>query len=163
MSPSNRLNVQQKDSVYTTAAKKPIKVQLIACLAMLELLSVVCRKGSVHDFRILKESRVARELPETEKLADSGYQGISKLYANSSTPIKAYQSKPLTPEAKQFNRQLATQRVGIENVVRRCKIFRITKDIYRGKHRDYGKTWNVIAAIVNLRYCSTSCQTVQLF
>ena len=97
--------------------------------------------------------------PETEKLADSGYQGIAKQYANSSTPIKAYRSKPLTEEAKQFNRRLATRRVAIENIVRRCKIFRITKDIYRGKHRNYGKTWNVIAAIVNLRYSSTSCQT----
>ena len=132
---------------------------MIACLAMLEIVSVICRKGSVHDFRILKESRIAIS-PETEKLADSGYQGIAKLYANSSTPIKKCRSAPLTQEAKQFNRQLATQRVGIENVVRRCKIFRITKDIYRGKHCNYGKTWNVIATIVNLRYCSTSCQTV---
>ncbi len=106
---------------------------------MLELLSVVCRKGSVHDFRILKESRVAIS-PDTEKLADSGYQGIAKRYANSSTPIKAYQSKPLTREAKQFNRRLATQRVAIEHIVRRCKIFRITKDIYRGKLRLPPKT-----------------------
>ena len=57
----------------------------------------------------------------------------------------------LTQEAKQFNRRLATQRVGIEHIVRWCKIFRITKDIYRGKHRNYGKTWNMIAAIVNLK------------
>ena len=49
---------------------------------MLELLSVICRKGSVHDYRILKESRLAIS-PETEKLADSGYQGIAKRYANS--------------------------------------------------------------------------------
>ena len=63
---------------------------------MLELLSVICRKGSVHDYRILKESRVAIS-PETEKLADSGYQGISELYANSSTPIKKCRSVPLTP------------------------------------------------------------------
>ena len=45
-----------------------LKVQLIACLAMLELLSVICRKGSVHDYRILEESRLAIS-PETEKLA----------------------------------------------------------------------------------------------
>ena len=126
---------------------------------MLEIVSVICRKGSVHDYTILKESRPAIS-PETEKLADSGYQGIAKLYANSSTPIKEYRSKPLTREAKQFNRQLATRRIGIEHIVRWCKIFRITKDIYRGKHRNYGKTWNVIAAIVNLRHSSTRCQTV---
>ena len=47
----------------------------------------VCRKGSVHDYRILEESRLAIS-PDTEKLADSGYQGIATRYANSSTPIK---------------------------------------------------------------------------
>ena len=73
MPPSNPLNVQQKDNVSTTAVKKPhtLKVQLIACLAMLEILSVVCRKGSVHDYKILEDSRLAIS-PETEKLADSG-------------------------------------------------------------------------------------------
>ena len=126
---------------------------------MLEIVSVICRKGSVHDYKFLEESRLVIS-PETEKLADSAYQGITKLYANSSTPVKEYRSKPLTREAKQFNRRLATRRIGIEHIVRRCKIFRITKDIYRGKHRNYGKTWNVIAAIVNLRHSSTSCQTV---
>ncbi|MDE0299508.1 MAG: hypothetical protein OXN17_12820 [Candidatus Poribacteria bacterium] len=69
---------------------------------MLELLSVICRKGSVHDYRILKESRLAIS-PETEKLADGGYQGIAKLYANSSTPIKKCRNTPLTQEAKQFS------------------------------------------------------------
>ena len=127
---------------------------------MLEIVSVICRKGSVHDYKILEESRLAIS-PETEKLADSGYQGITQtVLLNSSTFIKEYRSKPLTREAKQFNRQLATRRIGIEHIVRWCKIFRITKDIYRGKHRNYGKTWNVIAAIVNLRHSSTSCQTV---
>ena len=61
---------------------------------MLEIVSVICRKGSVHDYKILEESRLAIS-PETEKLADKGYQGITKLYANSSTPIKEYRSKPL--------------------------------------------------------------------
>ena len=36
----------------------------------------------------------------------------------------------------------------------------VGKDIYQGKHCNYGKTWNVITAIVNLRYFSTSCQTM---
>ena len=73
-------------------------------------------KGSVHDYRILKESRLAIS-PETEKLADSGYQSIAKLYANSSTPIKKCWSTPLTQEPKQFNRRLARHRLSIEYIV----------------------------------------------
>ncbi|HEO65306.1 MAG TPA: IS5/IS1182 family transposase, partial [Spirochaetes bacterium] len=40
----------------------------------------------------------------------------------------------------------------IEHINRRCKIFRIVKETYRGKHKNYRKTWNVVAALVNLRY-----------
>ncbi|MDD2661053.1 MAG: hypothetical protein PHY54_15465 [Methylococcales bacterium] len=44
------------------------------------------------------------------------------------------------------------QRVFIEHINRRCKIFRIVKDVYRGKHKHYSLTWNLVAALVNLRY-----------
>ena len=47
---------------------------------------------------------------------------------------------------------LSKQRILVENVIRRCKIFRITKEIYRGKHKNYGRTWNLIAGLVNFRY-----------
>jgi hypothetical protein len=112
---------------------------------------VIARKGRVHDERILKESRVPIH-PQTEKLADRGYQGIETLYANSATPIKKTKNKPLNEAEKRFNQNLSKRRIVIEHVNRRCKIFRITKEIYRGKHKHYGKTWNVIAALVNLRY-----------
>ena len=62
----------KEQRAYSTAVKKPVKVQLIACLALLEIVSVICRKGSVHDYRILTESGLAISA-ETEKLADSGY------------------------------------------------------------------------------------------
>ena len=46
--------------------------------------------------RILSCQSNIGELREEEKLADSVYQGIAKLYAPSLTPIKEYRSKPLT-------------------------------------------------------------------
>ena len=39
-----------------------IKVQLVIYLATLEILSVVCHKGKVHDYRFFKESRLALHL-----------------------------------------------------------------------------------------------------
>lgn len=112
---------------------------------------MICRKGAIHDFRILKESRLALAL-DSDKLADAGYQGLDKLYENSQTPVKKTKNRPLTDEDKAYNRALAQKRIRIEHVNRRCKIFRITKETYRGKHKNYSKTWNVIAALVNLRY-----------
>lgn len=117
----------------------------------LQILSVICRKGAIHDFRILKESRLALAR-SIDKLGDTGYQGMGKLYENGQTPVKKTKNRPLTPEDKAYNRALAQKRIGIEHVIRRCKIFRITKETYRGKHKHYSKTWNVIAALVNLRY-----------
>ena len=114
-------------------------------------MALCCRKGSVHDFKILKESRLLLH-PHTIKLGDSGYQGIQKLFANAFTPIKKKKGQSLTDEEKQYNHELSQKRIVIEHVNRRCKIFRIVKETYRGKHKNYGKVWNIIAGLVNLRY-----------
>ncbi len=68
--------------------------------------------------------------PVVKKLADSGYQGILKLYANSTIPTKKKKNQELTDEEKRHNRELSKKRILIENVNRRCKIFRIAKDVY---------------------------------
>ena len=58
---------------------------------------------------------------------------------------------PLTNEQKPDNRQLAGERIMIEHRNRECKIFRICKEQYRGKHKNYEKTWKLVAAMVNLK------------
>jgi hypothetical protein len=130
-----------------------IKAQLIICLKTLQILLVVCGKGRMHDFTLLKHCTL-RILTKLKKYADAGYQGLAQLYANSETPRKASKHHPLTPEDKQYNRELAKQRITIEHVNRRCKIFRIVKATYRGKHRHYHKVWTVVAALVNVRYAA---------
>ncbi len=138
---------------YYSGKKKrhTIKAQLIVCLKTLQILLVVCGKGRTHDFRLLKQSKL-RILKSLKKYADSGYQGMLTLYPNSLTPIKKPQNRELTRQEKQYNRTLAKVRIAIEHVNRRCKIFRIVKETYRGKHKRYQKTWTVIAGLVNLRY-----------
>ena len=108
-------------------------------------------KGNVHDFKMFKQSRLL--IPEdVQILVDLGYIGICNIHENSVHPIKSSKKKPLTKEDKKFNTALAKQRIPIENVNRRCKIFKIVKETYRGKHKNYGKIWHAIGAIVNLRY-----------
>ena len=50
-------------------------------------MAVRCRKGHVHDFRILKEDRPVIH-PHIKKLMDSGYQGVQKIYSNTEIPKK---------------------------------------------------------------------------
>jgi hypothetical protein len=112
---------------------------------------VVCGKGRTHDFELLKQAQL-RIAAAVEKYGDAGYQGLAKLFANGFTPIKKPKDRDLTADEKAYNRELARLRIYIEHVNRRCKIFRIVKDTYRGKHRHYHKTWTVVAALVNIRY-----------
>ncbi len=128
-----------------------LKTQLIVCLNTLRILLTVCDKGRTHDFKILKKARL-RILKEIKKYGDSGYQGIAKLYDNCTTPHKKPKGGELTPKQKKENRILARLRIPIEHVNRRCKIFRIVKETYRGKHKNFSKVWTVIAGLVNLRY-----------
>ena len=87
-----------------------------------------------------------------KKSLDSGCQGVIKIYQNCEISIKSTKKKPLIKEDRKHNTKLARKRIFIENVIRRIKIFRISKETYRGKHKNYGKIWNIVAALVNLRY-----------
>jgi len=137
---------------YSGKSKRHVaKCQLIICLFTLQILSVVCGKGRMADVTLLKQCGLP--LAEAlEKYADAGYQGLDKLLANAFTPIKKPRNRPLTKTERAYNRALARLRVRIEHVNRRCKIFRVTKAVYRGNRRYLQKTWTVVAALVNYRY-----------
>ena len=63
-----------------------------------------------------------------------------KYHQNSILPIKKKKGQPLSAEDKAHNKALAKRRIFIEHINRRCKIFRIVKDVYRGKHKNYSLT-----------------------
>ena len=73
---------------------------------------------------------------------------------NSVIPMKKKKGIPHTAEAKTHNKALSKRRILIENINRLGKIFRCVKEVYRGKHKNYGLTWRLVAALVNLR-CSS--------
>ena len=86
----------------------------------------------------------------TRALADAGYQGLAGLHANSQTPVKKTKRHPLNQEQKASNRALSRQRILIENIIRRLKIFRILSERYRNRRKRFGLRFNLIAAIYNL-------------
>ena len=143
----------QKQFYSGKKKKHTIKVQLIICAISLKIISVRCKKGSVHDFKIFKNSKLSIA-KQVLILADSGYQGIEKIYANSKTPHKKTKKNPLRIDKKNENKELSKQRIPVEHINRRCKIFRITKEVYRGKHKNYSKVWNIVSGIVNIRYAA---------
>lgn len=123
---------------------------MIVCFLTGLILATRSSRGTTHDFQILKKSDLDIN-PDALIKTDKGFIGIKQLFPNSEVPHKASKHHPLTKEQKQFNRQLAGERTMIEHRNRECKIFRICKDRYRGKHKNYEKTWKLISAIVNLK------------
>lgn len=105
-------------------------------------------KGTQHDFKLFQASGIHVH-PDTQSLQDKGYQGIQKLHSNSRLPIKKPKNGSLTSTQKAENRQLASERIGIEHVNRRFKIFRILAERYRNRRRRYGLRCNLIAALYN--------------
>ncbi len=113
-----------------------------------QIIATAFAKGSLHDFQLFKASQTGI-IAATACLADTGYQGLSKLHANSQTPKKKSKHHPLTPEQKAANRDLAQRRILAEHVIGRLKVFRILCERYRNRRKRFGLRFNLIASIYN--------------
>ena len=112
---------------------------------------VICTahgRGPTHDFALYKRSRIEPH-ESLEVLADSGYQGLSKLHAKSKTPKKKPRKAELTDEQKESNRELARRRVVVEHAIRNLKIFRILAERYRNRRTRFSLRFNLIAGLYN--------------
>ena len=89
-----------------------------------EVICLFFGKGSPHDFKLFQTSAVHLH-PETKSLQDKGYQCIQKLHANSRLPVKKPKGGSLTQDQKASNRKLARERICIEHINRRFKVFKI--------------------------------------
>jgi DDE superfamily endonuclease len=113
-----------------------------------ELICTAHGLGTTHDFALYKQSRL--ELHESlEVLADSGYQGLSKLHELSRTPKKKSNKRQLTKDERRANRELSRRRIVVENVIRSLKIFRILLERYRNRRKRFSLRFNLIAGLYN--------------
>lgn len=113
-----------------------------------QILSTAFGSGRQHDFALFRASGT-RLSPTLENLADSGYQGISKLHAHSRTPQKTSKHHPLTQAEKAANRSLAQARRVVEHILGKLKVFRILVERYRNRRRRFGLRFNLIASLYN--------------
>jgi len=114
----------------------------------LKIYSIVQSKGSVHDFKLFKNSY--KGLPDKIKIqADSGYQGIKSIHSNSETPKKSSKLHPLTAEEKADNRRISKERIFIEHINSHIKRFKILSTRYRNKRKKHGLRMSLICGIYN--------------
>jgi len=111
-----------------------------------QIICVATGKGRQHDFKVYQCSGVKLH-SDTEYLGDRGYQGIQHQHRNSRTPHKKSKKKPLTPQPVKANQRLASERIPIEHVIRRLKVFRVLKDTYRHRRRRFGLRLHLLAGL----------------
>jgi len=110
--------------------------------------------GSVHDKTLLDRSRVLDRLPDrTTVRGDLGYLGVARDHPHLHVllPQKKRRGHPRRAVDQRRNRALARQRIAVEHVIRRCKIFRVLGDTYRQARERYNPIFQVIAGLVNFR------------
>jgi hypothetical protein len=80
---------------------------------------------------------------------DSGYQGIAEIHKNSETPKKKPKGGELTQEEKLENRRISRERILIENVNAKIKVFKIMANKYRNRRKRHNLRANLICGIIN--------------
>jgi hypothetical protein len=125
-------------------------VLIFACLLTGLVKAIRFSKGTVHDFKMYKDKDFILN-EKIKVLADLGFLGIHNEHFNSVIPNKKTKLKALTELQKEQNKNQASKRVVIEHINRDFKIFRICGTKYRGKHKNYEATWQLVAAFVNLK------------
>ena len=82
-----------------------------------------------HYMKLFKMIR--RNIGQAGKiLADSGYQGIMKMYSQAQIPRKSRKLKPLTLEDKSYNHVLSKERIKVENILAKVKTFKMFSTTY---------------------------------
>lgn len=106
-------------------------------------------KGRRHDYHLYKKSNVHIH-EQTEIIVDTGYQGLQDIHLKTRKPKKKSKKNPLSKTDKKNNNIISSDRVMVEHVIRKIKIFRIMGERYRNRRKRFGLRLNLIAAIYNL-------------
>jgi hypothetical protein len=106
-------------------------------------------EGSCHDFKLYEHSIGSAVSEDILLRGDSGFQGILRLHKNSETPKKKPKGGDLTPEEKAENRRLSRERILIENINAKVKVFKVFANKYRNRRKRFGLRMSLVCGIIN--------------
>ena len=107
-----------------------IKNQVIVDGYSKEVLSIHTCEGSVHDFKLFKDSDLCIR-KDCGVIVDTGYLGIRKFHAKSVYPLKKPKNGSLSGADKLFSRSVSKIRVLNEHVIGKLKFFKILAGKFR--------------------------------
>lgn len=146
---------KEKQQEWYSGKKKmhTIKTQVEIGFKTLFIYSIAFAKGSVHDFRLFKESSCDYN-PATVLFADLGYVGIEKIHTNSIIPIKSSKNHKLNEKEKWYNSEVSKERIAIEHVNAFLKKFKIVSTRFRNRRKNFKLIMSVICGIYNFEVAS---------
>ena len=113
-----------------------------------EIISLAFANGKKHDFQLFKDSHV-HVMAETMLEADTGYQGLAQMHANSLLPKKRSKNHLLSKQERKENREISRKRIFVEHVIRFIKRFRILSERYRNRRKHFALRFSLVAGICN--------------
>ncbi|MGB3651150.1 MAG: transposase family protein [Rivularia sp. (in: cyanobacteria)] len=123
------------------------KSQLIVLPNGKDIVDVVAGKpGPKSDISMFRESQKSFD-PQQKFHGDKAYQSGKSI----KIPKKKPKNKELTIEEKQKNKDLASERIFVEHLIRLVKIFRVAQERFRLNSRKYEQIIMTICGLVRLR------------
>ena len=113
-----------------------------------DIIALAFANGKKHDFQLFKDSHI-HVRPETIMEADTGYQGLTQIHANSLLPKKRSKNHPLSKHERKENREISRKRIFVEHAIRFLKRFRILSERYRNRRKRFALRFSLIAGVCN--------------
>lgn len=147
--PRERPEDNQIQKEYYSGKKKQhtFKGQVITLPSGKDLVDVeVGKQGKASDINMFREQQKKFNIKQ-KFTGDKGYQGG----LNVKTPQKKPRGKELTDLQKDANKEISSERIYVEHVIRLIKIFRAAKERFRMKGNKYEEVILTICGLVRLR------------
>jgi len=137
----------QKEFFSGKKKQHTLKSSLIVTSDGLEIVDVILGvPGPKADVTLFREQQDNLD-SEQDFLGDKAYVGADR----TTTPIKKPKKRELTDSQKDENREISKQRIFVEHLIRRLKIFRILSDRYRLRRTSYRAVIAGVCGLVRLR------------
>ncbi|WP_246163376.1 HARBI1 family protein [Brasilonema sennae] len=147
--PRERPGEYKEQKRYYSGKKKShtFKNQIIVLPDGKDIVDVIVgRPGPKSDINVFRESRKGFD-PNQKFKGDKAYEGEPFI----KTPTKKAKKQELTLEQKEKNKELASERIFVEHLIRFIKIFRVASERFRLNPHKYEQIVMTICGLVRFR------------
>lgn len=117
---------------YGRKKKFSVKTQVVVDPLTMNVVSIECCEGSMHDFELFKYTYDGLCIKQcTCLIADAGYVGIRGIHSNSFSILKKPPKGVLNAQDRVFNRCVSNFRVKNEHVIGKLKCWKVFKGVFR--------------------------------